>query len=104
MRLWTKISRAGFDSFRDAFNTYAFFKILSPVKGLRGLDIGCRGRHNTRLLAKKDAKVTGIDLSDVFIKHAQEEEQKNPLGIIYKTADAASLPLKITPLILQLPL
>lgn len=49
---WTKLARAGYDVYRDAFNTPAFFEMLPDVRGLTGLDIGCGERHNTRLLAK----------------------------------------------------
>jgi hypothetical protein len=38
---WTRQSRAGFDVYRDALNTPAFFAMLPPIEGLHGLDIGC---------------------------------------------------------------
>ena len=37
---WTRLSRAGYDVYRDFFNTPAFLRMLPDVKGLRGLDIG----------------------------------------------------------------
>ena len=36
---WTKLPRAGYDVYRDCFNTPAFFKMLPSVEGLSGLDI-----------------------------------------------------------------
>lgn len=80
---WTALSRAGYDVYRDIVNAPAFLKMLPEVKGLKGLDIGCGEGHNTRLVAKRGAILTGIDISDVFILHAQEEEKANPLGIKY---------------------
>jgi trans-aconitate methyltransferase len=57
--VWTKLARAGYDIYRDYLNTPAFFEMLPDVGGLLGLDIGCGEGHNTRLLAKRPAKVQG---------------------------------------------
>ncbi|HEY5119633.1 MAG TPA: hypothetical protein VII90_09265, partial [Anaerolineales bacterium] len=48
---WTKLSRRGYDVYRDHLNTPAFFTMLPDVKGLSGLDIGCGEGNNTRLLS-----------------------------------------------------
>lgn len=89
---WTVLSRAGHDIYRDLLNTPGFFSILPSVKGLLGIDIGCGEGHNTRLLAKEGAVMHAIDISPVFIRHAQAEETQNPSGIQYKVASATSLP------------
>jgi len=89
---WTKLSRAGFDVYRDYLNTPAFFAMLPAVDGLSGLDIGCGEGHNTRLLAKRRALVTAIDISEVFIAHAKQAEEHEPLGIDYRVASAVGLP------------
>ncbi len=89
---WTKLSRAGYDVYRDYLNTPAFFEMLPDVTGLRGLDIGCGEGHNTRLLAKRGAKVTAIDIAENFIAYAQQAEAKQPLGIDYRVASAVELP------------
>ncbi len=52
------VARAGYDVFRDHLNTPAFFALLPDVAGLSGLDIGCGEGHNTRLLARRGARVT----------------------------------------------
>ena len=90
--LWTRLARAGYDTYRDYLNTPAFFDILPDVNRLAGLDIGCGEGHNTRLLAKRGARVTSIDISRVFIRHAQESEDQEPLGINYHLASAVELP------------
>jgi SAM-dependent methyltransferase len=90
--LWTRLARAGYDTYRDYLNTPAFFDILPHVSRLAGLDIGCGEGHNTRLLAKRGAHVTSIDISRVFIRHAQELEDREPLGINYQLASAVELP------------
>jgi len=89
---WTKLARAGYDIYRDYLNTPAFFDMLPDVGGLRGLDIGCGEGHNTRLLAKRGARVTAIDISEVFIHHAGEHEKREPLGIDYRVASAVEVP------------
>jgi SAM-dependent methyltransferase len=89
---WTKLARAGYDIYRDGLNTPAFLAMLPDVDGLAGLDIGCGEGHNTRLLARRGARMTGIDISATFIRHASEEERAHPLGIRYKVASAVDLP------------
>lgn len=89
---WTKLSRAGYDIYRDQLNTPAFFKMLPNVTGLTGLDIGCGEGHNTRLLARRGAKMTAVDISEVFIRHAAEHEAAEPLGIDYRLTSAVELP------------
>ena len=89
---WTKLSRAGYDTYRDSFNTPAFFQMLPDTAGLSGIDLGCGEGANTRLLARRAARVTGIDISRVFIGYARQEEEREPLGIAYQVASAVELP------------
>jgi ubiquinone/menaquinone biosynthesis C-methylase UbiE len=89
---WTKLARAGYDVYRDYLNTPAFFDLLPEVEGLSGLDLGCGEGHNTRLLAKRGAGLTGIDIAEVFIAHAREVEGREPQGIEYRVASAVDLP------------
>lgn len=88
---WTALSRAGYDVYRDQVNTPAFLKMLPEVKDLKGLDIGCGEGHNTRLVARKGAKLTGIDISETFIDHARELEVQEPLGIDYRVGSASEM-------------
>jgi ubiquinone/menaquinone biosynthesis C-methylase UbiE len=90
--LWTELSQAGYDTFRDYLNTPAFFEMLPDVDGLSGLDVGCGEGHNTRLLAERGARVTAIDVSDVFLGHARHSEEREPLDIGYLAASALRLP------------
>lgn len=91
---WTALARAGYDIYRDHLNTPAFFNILPDVEGLSGLDIGCGEGYNTRLLAKRAAKIKAIDISDRFIEKAKEAESQNPAGIEYFAASATDLPFE----------
>jgi ubiquinone/menaquinone biosynthesis C-methylase UbiE len=89
---WTKLARAGYDVYRDQLNTPAFLAMLPPVVGQTGLDLGCGEGHNTRLIAKRGARMTGLDLAEIFVRHAREEEQRASLGITYHHASAVELP------------
>ena len=89
---WTKLSRAGYDVYRDHLNTPAFFEMLPDVDGLQGLDIGCGEGHNTRQLAQRGAWGSAIDISQVFVRHAKALEDQEALGIRYQVASAVELP------------
>ncbi len=89
---WTRFARSGHDVYRDALNTPAFFAMLPPVTGLRGLDIGCGEGENTRKLARLGASMRAIDIAPTFIRHARVAEAAEPLGIEYETADGMNLP------------
>lgn len=89
---WTKLSRAGCDIYRDHLNTPAFLEMLPDVRGHEGLDIGCGEGHNTRLLAQRGARMTAVDIAEVFIRHAMEAEARETLGIDYRLASAVELP------------
>jgi ubiquinone/menaquinone biosynthesis C-methylase UbiE len=90
--VWMQLVRDGYDHYRDGLNTPAFFEMLPDVDGLSGLDVGCGEGHNTRLLAERGARMTGIDISERFVRHAREAEVMRPLGIDYKLASAVDLP------------
>jgi ubiquinone/menaquinone biosynthesis C-methylase UbiE len=93
---WTQLARAGYDVYRDYLNTPAFFDMLPDVTGLAGLDVGCGEGHNTRLLAKRGARVTAVDIAEDFIAHARQAEAQEPLGIDYRVASAVALPFADT--------
>jgi len=91
---WTALSRAGYDRCRDVFNTPAFLRMLPEVRGLSGLDLGCGEGHNTRLLARRGARMTALDLAPAFVRHARAAETGEPLGIRYLRASAQALPFR----------
>jgi ubiquinone/menaquinone biosynthesis C-methylase UbiE len=68
--------------------------MLPDVEGLTGLDVGCGEGHNTRLLAGRGARMTGVDISPTFARYANEAEEEHPLGIRYEVAGAANLPFE----------
>ena len=88
---WAKHVKAGFDVYREYFNNPAMFKFIGNLKDKKVLDAGCGDGFNTRLLAKKGALVTGIDISKNMIKYSQQEEDKKPFGIKYEVASMSNL-------------
>jgi ubiquinone/menaquinone biosynthesis C-methylase UbiE len=89
---WTRLTRAGYDEYRDVVNTPRFMQFLPDISGLTGLDIGCGEGTNTRTVAVEAGSMQAIDAIDTFITAAQEIEARNPLGITYQKADACHLP------------
>jgi 2-polyprenyl-3-methyl-5-hydroxy-6-metoxy-1,4-benzoquinol methylase len=67
------------------------FDVLGGVKNKRILEIGCGNGYLSRILAKRGAKMTAVDLSKKFIRIAKEKESAKPLGIKYFVSDAANL-------------
>ncbi len=53
------------------------------------LDAGCGEGYNGRVLARRGARVTGIDISERMIELARAEERREPLGIRYERASYA---------------
>jgi len=89
---WTQLARAGFDVARDHLNTPAFFSMLPPVRGLCGIDIGCGEGYNTRLVADRGARVTALDISEIFLRHAHRQEEAEARGIRHVCGSATALP------------
>ena len=90
-KAWADFVRTGKDHDREGLNNPAAFELIGNIKGLTVLDLGCGEGYNTRILARKGAKVTGIDFSPKQIELALQEEKKENLGIRYKVMDAAKL-------------
>jgi|SRR5215218_4361015 ubiquinone/menaquinone biosynthesis C-methylase UbiE len=89
---WTELVRAGYDIYRDLVNTPAFLAMLPDLSGRNGLDLGYGEGHNTRLLARRGAQMTAIDIAWRFLDAAVAEERRRPLGIRYLHSSAVALP------------
>ena len=66
-------------------------RILADVKNKRILDAGCGAGYFCRKLARKGAKVTGIDISNKLIEIAELKEKEEPLGISYYVGSLSNL-------------
>ncbi len=89
---WVRLSRAGYDVYRDHVNTPAFFRMLPDVHDKVGIDIGCGEGHNTRLVAHRGARLSAVDIAPTFLRAAIEVERVEPRGIRYRFGDAEALP------------
>jgi len=88
---WVDFVRQGKDFCRDKMNNPATFGLIGNVKGQHVLDLACGEGLNTRVLARKGAKVTGVDFSMKLIELARMEETREKLGIDYWTSNVADL-------------
>jgi ubiquinone/menaquinone biosynthesis C-methylase UbiE len=88
---WVDFVRKGKDYYRDELNNPAFFSLLGNVRGQHVLDLACGEGCNTRILARKGAIITGVDLSERLIDLAKAEERKDRLNIDYCVNNATCL-------------
>lgn len=65
--------------------------LCGEVRDAALCDVACGTGALTRLLAGRDARVTGVDLSEPMLAIARRYEAEEPLGITYVQADAQSL-------------
>ena len=66
-------------------------RILGNVKNKRVLDAACGAGYFCRKLARRGAKVTGVDLSNKMIEVARSKEKEQPLGIGYYAGSLSNL-------------
>jgi len=89
--LWAAQVRAGHDSYREHFNNPAMLEFIGELSGLDVLDAGCGEGYQTRILARRGARMTGVDLSARMLELAREEESRGPLGIRYERTSFTDL-------------
>lgn len=91
--VWTDQVRNRHDIFRVHWNNPAFIEFVGDLSGMQVLDAGCGEGTNTRIFARRRARMTGIDLSAKMLEFAREEERREPLGIRYECASYTDLPM-----------
>jgi 2-polyprenyl-3-methyl-5-hydroxy-6-metoxy-1,4-benzoquinol methylase len=67
-------------------------RMLGNVDGLRILDAGCGNGYLSRLLARRGARVVGVEPGQSPFDYAVEQETVQPQGIQYLQADLCALP------------
>lgn len=68
--------------------------LAGQIEGRNVLDLACGTGYYSRLFKQWGAsKVVGVDVSETMVAAAREAEAKVPLGIEYRVADAAKLPV-----------
>ena len=85
--------RGRWDIFREHWNNPAFLEFVGDLRGKVVLDAGCGEGHNTRMFARRGARITGIDLSAKMIEFARQAERREPLGIRYERASYTDAPM-----------
>jgi SAM-dependent methyltransferase len=89
---WISGVRKGLDTVGEALNSPEFFDgFVQNLDGKEVIDLGCGEGRNTRLLARRGARMTGIDLAEKMIEAARRSEQEEPLGIQYEVCSYAAL-------------
>jgi len=89
--VWADQLRNRWDIFREHWNNPAFLEFAGDLSAKNVLDAGCGEGHNTRIFARRGARMTGVDLSAKMIEFAREEELREPLGIRYECASFSNL-------------
>lgn len=69
----------------------AFGLFPDDLSGQRVLDLACGYGSASRNLARRGAKVVGLDVSAKLLEHARADETAEPLGIHYIDGDATQL-------------
>lgn len=94
IKAWTEATDFVIKKFTDEGDFYrqyiinpALFSLIGDIKGKKILDAGCGQGYLSRKLAKKEAKVTGLEPAEGLINYAIERENKEKLGIAYIRAD-----------------
>jgi len=80
-----------FGSFIDKVETDLAFKLFTPKKGMKILDVGCGTGNFSIKLAKLGCNVIGIDISEEMLKRAKEKAKAEGLEIEFKKMDIYSL-------------
>lgn len=69
----------------------ALLELIGDVRGQRVCDLACGQGIVARELARRGARVTGVDISERLLALARTEEARDPLGIIYRLDDGQRL-------------
>jgi SAM-dependent methyltransferase len=79
------------DSYHRTYVNPVIFDILGDVQDLSILDLACGQGYLSRILARKGAKVVGVDLSEKMIEIAQDSEASEPLGVKYIQCNSGNM-------------
>jgi ubiquinone/menaquinone biosynthesis C-methylase UbiE len=88
---WAGDVRAGWDAYREHYNNPAFLEFVGALTDQTVLDAGCGEGYNTRIFARRGARMTGVDISPRMIELARKEERRHPIGIRYEVASYTAL-------------
>ena len=95
--VWEDFQEKGKDFARELVHGPSLLRAIGPVRGLEVLDVGCGQGRFTRRIARRGAKVTGIDWSPAMIEIARQHERDRPSGTDYRLLDARRLGITFPP-------
>jgi 2-polyprenyl-3-methyl-5-hydroxy-6-metoxy-1,4-benzoquinol methylase len=78
------------DNTRKYLLNPALFVLLGDVHGKTMLDAGCGQGYLCRLLARRGARITGIEPAQLWYAYAWQREQQEALGIQYVQDDLST--------------
>ncbi len=82
---------SGADHYRHEVHGPALLTASEPLQGRHVLDLGCGQGFFSRHLARRQARVTAIDLSSELLTLARAHEAKDPLGIDYRSLSVGDI-------------
>lgn len=88
---WDNFVESGADYYRTEVHGPGLLEVCGDVAGLRVLDVGCGQGWFSRQLARRGARVTGVDVSAELIRLARRHEVDEQLNIEYVLDDAANI-------------
>lgn len=80
-----------FGAFIDKVETDLAFRLFTPKRGMKVLDVGCGTGNFSIKLAKMGCKVVGIDVSEEMLKKAREKVKAEGLDIEFHEMDIYDL-------------
>jgi 2-polyprenyl-3-methyl-5-hydroxy-6-metoxy-1,4-benzoquinol methylase len=89
---WVRIIREHRDKYRSELTDPAMLDAIGPPAGSVVLDAGCGEGYLSRILARSDAMVTGVDSSTKLIEAARTQNLTDKLPISFDIANVDELP------------
>src|SRR5215468_11060340 len=81
---WNHFVESGLDYYRTELHGPALLDACGVVAGLDVLDVGCGQGWFKRELARRGARVVGVDWSPGLIAHARRHQAAQPLAVNYE--------------------
>jgi SAM-dependent methyltransferase len=89
---WVQIIREHRDKYRNELTDPAMLQAIGDPRNLDVLDAGCGEGYLSRILARQDATVTGIDFSPKLIEAARQHSHLDELSVSFDVGSVDDLP------------
>src|ERR1043165_2724580 len=95
---WSTVTTQSIDDYGDEGDSSkknllnpAIFELLGDIHNKKVLEVGMGGGYLSRLMAKKGAKVTGLEPSKSMYQYAVDKEKEQKLGIEFINLDLSQM-------------